>query len=172
MARTQRQLDQLADRVNGIAIQVDRFILEAAARDRETDQRLRDTDARIQARLWASSCGTGRADAWRNLRSAQPGGLGGRRRPRACPTTTCPRVYPRDAEAFSRSPRGDACRPESRRLRRDSKTRSGTRPRASFADAGRQSPAACYLCLKNSACAVFSIPSGPASMIARLSPAG
>jgi hypothetical protein len=49
VARTQRQLDQLADRVNGIAIQVDRFILEAAARDRETEQRLRDTDARIQA---------------------------------------------------------------------------------------------------------------------------
>jgi hypothetical protein len=53
---TQRQLDLLADRVNGIAIQVDRFILEAAARDRashersrETDQRFRDTDARIQA---------------------------------------------------------------------------------------------------------------------------
>jgi hypothetical protein len=51
---TQRQLDQLADRVNGIAIQMDRFILEAAARDaetdrrfRETDQRLRETDARI-----------------------------------------------------------------------------------------------------------------------------
>jgi len=51
---TQRQLDQLADRVNGladrvggIAIQMDRFILEAAARDRETDQRFRDTDARI-----------------------------------------------------------------------------------------------------------------------------
>ena len=51
---TQRQLDQLADRVNGIAIQMDRFILEAAERDdetdrrfRETDQRFRETDARI-----------------------------------------------------------------------------------------------------------------------------
>lgn len=44
---TQRQLDQLAERVNGIAIQMDRFVGEAAARDRETDQRFRETDARI-----------------------------------------------------------------------------------------------------------------------------
>ena len=51
---TQCKLDQSADRVNGIAIQMDRFILEAAARDaeidrrfRETDQRFRETDARI-----------------------------------------------------------------------------------------------------------------------------
>jgi hypothetical protein len=44
---TQRQLDQLADRVSGIAIQMDRFILEAAARDAETDRRFRETDARI-----------------------------------------------------------------------------------------------------------------------------
>ncbi|HXM45236.1 MAG TPA: hypothetical protein VN924_28615 [Bryobacteraceae bacterium] len=45
---TQRQLDQLADRVNGIAIQMDRFILEAAARDAETDSRFRETDRRFR----------------------------------------------------------------------------------------------------------------------------
>jgi hypothetical protein len=45
---TQRQLDQLADRVNGIAIQMDRFILEAAARDAETDRRFRQTDQRFR----------------------------------------------------------------------------------------------------------------------------
>jgi hypothetical protein len=45
---TQRQLDQLTDRVNGIAIQMDRFIVEAAARDAETDRRFRETDGRIE----------------------------------------------------------------------------------------------------------------------------
>jgi len=45
---TQRKIDELTDRVNGTSIHADRFIQEAAARDRETDQRFRDTDARIQ----------------------------------------------------------------------------------------------------------------------------
>lgn len=53
---TQRQLDQLAGRVDAIATHLDTFIQETAARDgetdrrfRETDQRFRETDARIAA---------------------------------------------------------------------------------------------------------------------------
>jgi hypothetical protein len=45
---TQRQLDQLASRVDAIATHLDAFIVEAAARDRETDRRFRETDARIE----------------------------------------------------------------------------------------------------------------------------
>jgi len=44
---TQRQLDQLAGRVDAIATHLDAFILETATRDRETDRRFRETDARI-----------------------------------------------------------------------------------------------------------------------------
>jgi ABC-type transporter Mla subunit MlaD len=44
---TQRQLDQLTGRVDAIATHLDTFIAESAARDRVTDQRFRDTDARI-----------------------------------------------------------------------------------------------------------------------------
>jgi hypothetical protein len=45
---TQRQLDQLAERVNGITIHLDRFVLEAAVRDAETDRRFRETDQRMR----------------------------------------------------------------------------------------------------------------------------
>ena len=44
---TQRQLDQLAGRVDGIATHLDTFILESAERVRETDRRFRETDSRI-----------------------------------------------------------------------------------------------------------------------------
>ena len=50
---TQRQLNELTtkladmgDRVDAIATHLDSFILESAARDRATDQRFRETDAR------------------------------------------------------------------------------------------------------------------------------
>jgi hypothetical protein len=46
---TQRQLDQLAGRVDTIATHLDSFIQETAARDGETDRRFRETDARIAA---------------------------------------------------------------------------------------------------------------------------
>jgi hypothetical protein len=45
---TQRQLDQLAGRVDGIATHLDTFILESAERDRETDRRFRETDRRFR----------------------------------------------------------------------------------------------------------------------------
>ena len=50
---TQRQLDQLASRVDAIATHLDTFIVEAAARDRETDRGFRETDARIERMIFS-----------------------------------------------------------------------------------------------------------------------
>ena len=44
---TQRQLNELAGRVDSIAARLETFVEEAAVRDRETDRRFRETDARI-----------------------------------------------------------------------------------------------------------------------------
>jgi hypothetical protein len=53
MARHPRQPDQLTARVDAIAAHLDSFIAESAARDRVTDQRFRETDARIDKMISA-----------------------------------------------------------------------------------------------------------------------
>ncbi len=50
---TQRQLDQLTGQVDAIAGHLDTFIAESAARDKVTDQRFRDTNARIDKMISA-----------------------------------------------------------------------------------------------------------------------
>lgn len=57
---TQRQIDELTyklaetrDHIDAVATHLDNFIAESAARDRVTDQRFRDTDARIDKMISA-----------------------------------------------------------------------------------------------------------------------